>query len=388
MSSLIDKIAEVVVDHRWIVLGVLLLVTAAIGAGLYRLETNFSVDAIQGLSDTQQEALQDVRETFGADERTLVVLVSADQVFEPAALGWIRNASRSLDDLEGIASVASITETQIPQVERSASNAPSLEPPTLQEMLERLATGEIRAGPVLGEGELDAAGAKRLQEALADAPLIRDRLVSADAGSTIIVAQLDEGLEGNSDIAEVVSRLDAWLADHPPPAGVGVRPAGLPYINATLIERMKRDQTVLLPGSLLLALLLLFVAFRWWPAIYLPVAAVICAALMIVGAMGWFGVPIDILNNIVPVMVVIIGITDAIHLVHRYGDYLDEDLEDANLKAASKDTFRSMAVACFLTSFTTAVGFVSLVVSETTVLRRFGLVAAGGVVLALSLIHI
>ncbi|QDG49546.1 hypothetical protein FIV42_01970 [Persicimonas caeni] len=390
MSSLLDRLADTIVEHRWIVLGILLLVTAVIGAGLHRLETNFSVDEIHGLSGAQQQALEEVRETFGADERTLVVLVSADDIFRPAALAWIREASRSLKDLDGIARVESITETPVPQVKDSprgdntlgSTDPPipspaSLTPPSLKEMLSRLAKGEIRAGPVLGDEPIDAAGAERLQDALSDAPLIRERLVSPDAGSTLVVAQLDEDVESNADVAEVVSALNDWLAEHPAPEGVEVRPAGLPYINATIIERMKRDQTILLPGSLLLALLLLFVAFRWWPAIYLPVVAVVCSAIMIVGAMGWLGVPVDILNNIVPVMVVIIGITDAIHLVHRYGDYLDEDLVDA-----SKDTFRSMAVACFLTSFTTAVGFVSLVVSETTVLQRFGLVAAGGVVLA------
>jgi hypothetical protein len=40
-----------------------------------------------------------------------------------------------------------------------------------------------------------------------------------------------------------------------------------------------------------------------------------------------------------------------------------------------------MSVACFMTSITTAVGFGTLVISETPILRRFGLVAAGAVML-------
>ena len=41
-----------------------------------------------------------------------------------------------------------------------------------------------------------------------------------------------------------------------------------------------------------------------------------------------------------------------------------------------------MAVACFLTSITTAVGLASLIVSQTEMLQRFGVIAGIGVMLA------
>jgi predicted RND superfamily exporter protein len=388
MNHLLERAADLIIGHRWRVVAVVLVVSVVCGLGLFWLSADFSVEELHATTGEQGEALAALEEVFGADQKTFVLMVTADDVLRPAVLGWIYRASERFEQVDGVERVDSITHTPIPRlpVPRWGPNSQqpesvepeSLEPDSVGTMLERMATGEVRVGPLIDGPEVSPEQAKSLRDVLVDAPLIDGRLVTESRGAALIVVHLDGDIDTNAQVGPVVNEVEQWLDDQTLPQGVEARLAGLPYINATIIERMKRDQTVLLPGAILLALLVLYLAFRWFPAIYLPVAAVVCAATILTGLLGWIELPIDLLNNIVPILIIIIGITDAIHLIHRYGDYV----EGGDLTEASRRTFRSMAVACFLTSFTTAVGFASLLVSHTAVLRRFGLVAAAGIVIA------
>ena len=101
--------------------------------------------------------------------------------------------------------------------------------------------------------------------------------------------------------------------------------------------------------------------------------------------MGLFGEPMNILNNVIVPLLIIIGISDATHLIQRYRDEVaadDGSSGDDVRKAAGKRTVRAIAVAVLLTSATTAVGLASLVVSKTVMLRHFGITSGIGVMVS------
>jgi len=153
----------------------------------------------------------------------------------------------------------------------------------------------------------------------------------------------------------------------------------LPHIRVDVTDRFVEDQTRLVPISMFFSFLVMLVAFRWLPGVIFPGIAVLGSALLILGSMALVGEPLNIINQIVPILIIIIGMSDAIHLVSRFRE---EKLGGGPSPEAAQRTLRHMAVACFLTSFTTAVGFASLAVSKTEILRRFGITAAVGVIFA------
>ncbi len=144
---------------------------------------------------------------------------------------------------------------------------------------------------------------------------------------------------------------------------------------------MRADNLRLIPLTVLVCMALLMLSFRWVPGVLLPLGAVAITALVVVGGMGLFGEPMNILNNIIVPLLIIIGISDATHLIQRYRDEVHAD-EDSDRIAAGRRTVRAIAVACMLTSATTAVGLASLVVSKTVMLRHFGLTSGIGVMLS------
>jgi predicted RND superfamily exporter protein len=170
--------------------------------------------------------------------------------------------------------------------------------------------------------------------------------------------------------------MDAWLRAHPPPRGAALHAAGIPHLRAAIQDAMLADQTFLVPLSVLVCVLLLYASFRWTAGVVLPIAMVGLTAASVLGLMALFGEPLSILMNTLPTLLIIMGIGEAVHVVSRY---VEESRRASDRVEASRRAIRKLMVACFLTSFTTAVGFGSLIVAQTEMLRRFGVVAAIGV---------
>ena len=112
---------------------------------------------------------------------------------------------------------------------------------------------------------------------------------------------------------------------------------------------------------------------RFWLGIA-PLVAVNIASAWAVGTLIWSGAIFNILSILVPVLVIIIGVADGIHVVGRYREELAHTPTDR--EGAMGRTTRAMMVACFLTTFTTAAGFGSLTFADTQVIADFGRHAA------------
>lgn len=168
--------------------------------------------------------------------------------------------------------------------------------------------------------------------------------------------------------------------------GLSYAPAGMPAIRGGLLNAMFADQFLLAPLAILLVTLLLLVLFGSLHGLVIPGIAATVPMGMLLGGMGYAGESIGLLNQIYLVLIPVIASADAIHLIARFheenGDRVEEDSPNTGRREAVVRTMQHMGVACFLTSFTTIVGFMSLNMTQLLVLRRFGTYAAVGVLLA------
>jgi len=240
-------------------------------------------------------------------------------------------------------------------------------------------TAEIETGPLVPGDEVDAAAAARVRDALAGPTLLDRRLVSPDRTVAGVALFLADEVDDHRSERRAVDAIRGWLDDHPPPSGVTVRLAGLPYLHVSIVEKMVTDQVRLIPLTVLICLVVLFVSFRWAPAVVLSLSAVLATTVCVLGGMAVAGEKITLLNNILPALLIIIGISYAIHLLGRYREQLrlgqPRDL-------AIRTTVEAMTVGIFLTAATTAVGLGSLVVARSAMIRHLGVTAGLGVMAA------
>ena len=393
MSKLLTFVAHTVTRRRALVMGALLLCLGFLGYQIKSIRADFTPSDLFTMFEGQEQIIEDFQEAFGTSENVILVLVTADDVLDLESLQFLHDLSVDLKDSEYIARAESVTITPIPR--RSAGDATAI--PILGDLQlgSSIVVDPVIAGETVTQAERD-----ELEAVLAESPLIQGRLISDSHSVAVVALFLKPELTRIKDFRAAVgslrrsaglsmslpdlversqSRAEGARPRAVPPAGVEVHMAGLPFMRTVVVERFRTDQTLIVPLALLVCLLVLLVTVRWLPGVVFPLAAVAISAVMVVGGMAWLGEPINIVNNIVPALIIIIGISNTIHLISRYREELRHGLEQV---VSIERTVRAMTVACFLTSFTTAVGFGSLLISRTELLKRFGVTAAIGVLVS------
>jgi predicted RND superfamily exporter protein len=96
------------------------------------------------------------------------------------------------------------------------------------------------------------------------------------------------------------------------------------------------------------------------------------------GLAGYWDVPITIINSTMPLIILIVGYADAIHLILSVRDHLANGFTKDQAVALA---VRQLWAPCFFTSLTTAVGFASLMISHVGTIRDFGALTALGCVI-------
>lgn len=158
-----------------------------------------------------------------------------------------------------------------------------------------------------------------------------------------------------------------------------VRVAGRTIGQKFYIEKMTSEMFFFISLSAALIVLFLFVAFRSLWGILLPQVVIVLSTVWVLGLMGWFNEPINILLITLPSIMFVVSMSDVIHLVSRYLDALRSGLSKFD---AIMVTVKEIGFATFLTSLTTAIGFYSLYLVNVQPIQVFGLVTGTGVMIA------
>lgn len=215
---------------------------------------------------------------------------------------------------------------------------------------------------------------------LQDPALVR-RLVSADGGVTAvnITVQLPEKNQNQevSDVYNYVAQLTQQLAaEHP---AVEFKLAGVIALNNAFSEEARHDASLLVPLMFATIVVILGLMLRSVLASLAVVVIIVMTISSTLGLAGWAGIFLSTATVNVPTLVMTMAVADSVHLIAstqfllRQGKPKDVAIREAML-------INSMPV--FITSATTAIGFLTLNFSEVPILRDFGNLVALGVMLA------
>ncbi len=144
------------------------------------------------------------------------------------------------------------------------------------------------------------------------------------------------------------------------------------------VEKMQSEMMLFISISVILVILFLWIAFRSVWGILLPQVVLYLSAIWVIGSMGLFREPINILLVLLPSILFVVGMSDVIHLVSKYIDNLREGMRknDAVLNAV-----KEIGLATLLTSLTTAIGFISLIVIPVKPIQSFAIFVSLAVVI-------
>jgi predicted RND superfamily exporter protein len=158
-----------------------------------------------------------------------------------------------------------------------------------------------------------------------------------------------------------------------------VRIAGRVIGQKYYITVMMQELLLFVGLSAFLIVLFLYIAFRSGWGIILPQLVIVSSVLWLLGLMGVFNEPINIILTTIPMIMFVVGMSDVIHLVSRYLDALRTGVSKFD---AINISLREVGFATLLTSVTTAIGFFTLVFVRVEPIQKFGVVLGIGVLIA------
>ena len=147
---------------------------------------------------------------------------------------------------------------------------------------------------------------------------------------------------------------------------------GGPYLSEEIANLIMQDMATILPLALVVLLLMLVVTMGSLSGAVLPFITSMLSVLFTLGFMGATGLPFNLLTFIVPILVIVIGSTEDVHILSEYAEGM-KHTGDRN--SAVTYMAKIVGTAIFLTSLTTFLGFMSISINRITALIQFGLIA-------------
>jgi predicted RND superfamily exporter protein len=232
---------------------------------------------------------------------------------------------------------------------------------------------------VSGAESLSQAEVARIRDIALNEPLLVDMLVSQRGhvtGVNVTVQLKGEHLgEEVPETAAMARQLTADLTERYPEVSVYL--TGMIMMNNAFSEYAAKDMQTLVPvmfGVLILALLLLLRSFTATLGTVLVIAFTILTAM---GLAGWLGITMTPPSSAAPTMIMTLAVAHSVHILVNFLHAMGRGQEK---RPAMLESLRINLQPVFLTSLTTAIGFLSMNFSDAPPFRDLGNIVAMGVV--------
>lgn len=302
-------------------------------------------------SDRSQQLDSDrAAEIFRLRDVIVVGVTSPETVYSPEALALVARLSSELEALEGIAPGSVVSLSTLP---RLSLDDDSFDP-----------------DPLLGRGgPVTDAMVLQVRRETEDLGLDDGVVVSADGRATAVLAEVETAADRYL-LLERIRELVAGSAS----GCCTVEVSGTAIAQAVLGRAAALDLSRLVPAVLLLLAVVLTLAFRHPLPAMVALAEIGASLLITAGVMGLVGESIFVTTLVLPVILIVIGVSDDVYALNRWLVRTRErDEEPATAIVAS---FHEVASPILVTALTTMVGLVALSLSGLEPQRVFGLYGA------------
>jgi len=196
------------------------------------------------------------------------------------------------------------------------------------------------------------------------------------------VSVLQDDSEGQRRAYEAAHQIVETYRQNNPDFTDEVFIGGVPVFFAEQKRIMDADMITLFPTVLVIVTLVLAAFFRSFIGVVIPLANVVMCTVWTFGMMSMVGIPLDIITAALPVFLITICSSDAIHVMADYLNQKNQGLHQSN-KEMVRVTMRLMASPVILTTLTTCLTFSVSTLTSISNLRNFGICMAFGMFVAM-----
>ncbi len=352
------NLTRFIVYKPWLMVFLCLLIVAGIGYGGKNLQFNTNYRVFFAEENPQLAAFDEIERVYiKTDNILFTVKPKQGDVFQPQVLKLMQELTAEGWKLPYSQRVDSITNFQ-----HSYAQDDDL---TVADLVEKDAL------------QLSMDAIEQIKTTAMNEALLVGKILSHDgstAGINVMInlpgKNMEEVPEAANAARELVKQFKASYPD------IEVRPSGMVFMNNAFMENSMQDMMILTPIMFITLIVVAVIMVRSISATLAILLVILFSAMAALGFGGWLHFPLTPPSAITPTIVLTLAIADSIHIIMSMKKAMQLGMAK---KEAIIESLRINFQPVFLTSLTTAIGFLSLNFSEAPPFWHLGNMTAFGV---------
>tara|TARA_B100000780_G_scaffold139405_1_gene97621 strand:- start:12387 stop:14759 length:2373 start_codon:yes stop_codon:yes gene_type:complete len=156
-------------------------------------------------------------------------------------------------------------------------------------------------------------------------------------------------------------------------SNINVRISGMPYIRTMNAQNIMDEIGKFVIIAICVTICIFFFFFRSYRATLITLSVVITGVMWALGVLGLLQFEITVLTALIPPLIIVIGVPNCIFLINKYQH---EVKKHGNQARSLQRVISKIGNATLMTNITTACGFATFILTDSQVLKEFGVVAS------------
>ncbi|WP_298330096.1 RND family transporter [uncultured Dokdonia sp.] len=350
-----ESVASLILRNRPLIL--ILIVGFTIFLGFQWRNMRFTYTEANLLPDDHEVNLeyQNFKDKFGEEGNLIVLGIQDERLFTPEVLTAWNDLSAKIAKADAVALSLSLKDLKILDKQENPQRFDLV--------------------PFMTDSTLTAESAASYRKLLFDdLPFYENLIYNKETGTVRSAVYLKK------DLINTPARLDFVVNDLMPAIAtfekdydIDVRTSGMPYIRTLNAQNIIDEIGIFVGAALLVTSFIFFFFFRSYRATFISMITVIIGVMWAFGFLGLLGYEITVLTAIIPPLIIVIGIPNCIFLINKYQQ---EYKNHGNQVKALQRVITKVGNATLMTNITTASGFATFILTESSLLSEFGVVAS------------
>jgi len=205
-------------------------------------------------------------------------------------------------------------------------------------------------------------------------PFYEQILYNKESGTIRTLVYLDKNIV-NTPARKIfiLEKLNPLIEAFEQESGLNAYVSGMPYIRTMNAQSIIDEIGLFILGALLVTTFIFFFFFRSYRATFISMAVVVIGVMWSFGILGLLRYEITVLTALIPPLIIVIGIPNCIFLINKY----QQEVKNHGNKALSLiRVIGKVGNATLMTNMTTASGFATFALTNSDLLKEFGIVAS------------
>ena len=207
-----------------------------------------------------------------------------------------------------------------------------------------------------------------------DFPFYENILFNKKTGTIQTAIYLDKEVINNIERIDFVNNIFIpSIKEFEKQSNLNVRISGMPYIRTMNAQNIMDEIGKFVIIAICVTIFIFFFFFRSYRATLITLSVVITGVMWALGVLGLLQFEITVLTALIPPLIIVIGVPNCIFLINKYQH---EVKKHGNQARSLQRVISKIGNATLMTNITTACGFATFILTDSQVLKEFGVVAS------------